>query len=234
MNDYRITAKASGTGEDISRTITERTEKAARVAFSKMNKGTPHEILKSELVRENTSATKQQERDTLAKIQAMVEELGPDSYIKAAFAGCFEIADQNIEYDFGDSYKARAESAQRDAEKAMKDLAAANARIAELEASQKEADAARISLQRELEQAREKMLSPELCRRIREMVNVDMDRVKMDMVFLADNMADYSDRPQCQSFKNYAEQYKELRERRVIYERILADLNAAMQEDAGV
>lgn len=205
MNDYRITAKDAAIGEDISRTITERTEKDARQTFSKMNRGTPHEILKSELVRENTNATKQQEWDTLAKIKDMVEELGPDSYIKAAFAGCFELANQNIEYDFGDSYKARTESAQREAEKAMKDLAAANARIAELEASQKGADAACLSLQRELEQAREKMLSPELCRRIREMVNVDMDRVKMDMVFLADNMADYSDRPQCQTFKNYAD-----------------------------
>ena len=154
MKDYRITAKDAATGEDISRTITERTEKAARLAFSKLNQGTPHEIISVELVRENTNATKQQERDTLAKIQAMVEELGPDSYIKAAFAGCFEIADQNIEYDFGDSYKARAESAQRDAEKATQDLAAANARIAELEAGRKEADAACLALQRQVEDLR--------------------------------------------------------------------------------
>ena len=77
-----------------------------------------------ELVKENTTATKQQERDALAKIRAMVEELGPDSYLAAAFAGCFDIADQNIEYDFGDSMKVRAESANRDAEKAQKELAA--------------------------------------------------------------------------------------------------------------
>ena len=234
MNDYRIKAKATTTGDELSCIITERTEKAARQTFGKQNKETPHEIISAELIRENTNATKQQERDTLAKIKSMVEELGPESYIATAFAGCFEIADQNIEYDFGDSMKGRYESSTKEVEKLRKRLAEANSRVGELEASQKEADAARISLQRELEQAREKMLSPELCRRIREMVNVDMDRVKMDMVFLADNMADYSDRPQCQTFKNYADQYKELRERRVTYERILADLNAAMQEDAGV
>ena len=133
MNDYRIIAKDAATGDDLTRIITERSDKAARQAFDKMHRDTPHEITGSELVKENTTATKQQERDALAKIRAMVEELGPDSYLAAAFAGCFELADLNIEYDFGDSMKARAESANRDAEKAQKELAAAKGRIAELE-----------------------------------------------------------------------------------------------------
>ena len=61
--------------------------------------------------------TKEQERKALAKIMKIVEELGENSYIGTAFEGCFEIAESNIEYDFADSMKHRAESAERDAKK---------------------------------------------------------------------------------------------------------------------
>lgn len=49
------------------------------------------------------TTTKQQERDALNKIRKIIEGLGENSYIGTALAGCLEIADQNIEYDFGDS-----------------------------------------------------------------------------------------------------------------------------------
>lgn len=48
-------------------------------------------------------ATKDEERNTLTKIKKLVEELGEGSYIGTAFKGAFELAEQNIEYDFGDS-----------------------------------------------------------------------------------------------------------------------------------
>lgn len=56
--------------------------------------------------------TKEQERKALEKIIKIVEELGEGSYLSMAFDGCFDIARDNIEYDFGDSYKARAEAYQ--------------------------------------------------------------------------------------------------------------------------
>jgi len=46
-------------------------------------------------------ATKEQERNTLAKIKKMVAELGENSYLASAFTGAFELAEQNIENDFG-------------------------------------------------------------------------------------------------------------------------------------
>lgn len=52
--------------------------------------------------------TKQQERDALEQITAILEAAGPDSYIGMAFRGCVEIARQNIENDFGDSLADRA------------------------------------------------------------------------------------------------------------------------------
>lgn len=51
--------------------------------------------------------TKQQERDALNKIRKIIEGLGENSYIGTALAGCLEIAEQNIEYDFGDSLQER-------------------------------------------------------------------------------------------------------------------------------
>lgn len=60
--------------------------------------------------------TKAQERKALDQIRKIVEGLGENSYIGAAFSGCFEIAESNIDNDFSDSMKAKLESAEKDAE----------------------------------------------------------------------------------------------------------------------
>ncbi len=49
--------------------------------------------------------TKAEERKALEQIKAIVEALGNDSYIGMAFDGCFEIAAENIENDWGCSLK---------------------------------------------------------------------------------------------------------------------------------
>ena len=54
--------------------------------------------------------TKEQERKALAQIRKIVEGLGSNSYVGTAFEGCFEIAEENIEYDFGCSMKQEIES----------------------------------------------------------------------------------------------------------------------------
>lgn len=129
MNDYRIGYTLGGDSFDTT-TITERSEAAARKAFKVFSKaGT---ITSIELVRENTCATKQQERDALAAIRQMVEELGPQSYLATAFAGCFEDAESNIENDFGDSMKARWQSAVEEVERLNAKLKQAEQGIEEL------------------------------------------------------------------------------------------------------
>ena len=86
-------------------TIIERSEATARRAFKANHKGA--EISDIELIDSDVSATKDQERETLEKIKAMVAELGPQSYLATAFEGCFEDAEQNIEDDVAYSMKAR-------------------------------------------------------------------------------------------------------------------------------
>ncbi|OPY64061.1 MAG: hypothetical protein A4E56_00115 [Pelotomaculum sp. PtaU1.Bin065] len=48
-----------------------------------------------------TIATKEQERKALTKIKTIVKSLGENSYLAAAFTGAFELAEQNIENDWG-------------------------------------------------------------------------------------------------------------------------------------
>lgn len=57
--------------------------------------------------------TKDQEREVLKKIKALIDSTGSDSYIEAAFAGCCEIAADNIANDFMTSLKDRAEEANK-------------------------------------------------------------------------------------------------------------------------
>ena len=104
MNEYKITYTGEGEGYQL---VVERTEAAAKKFFLSMNKGIKLDITSIELYRENAIATKQQERDTLAAIRKMIEELGPQSYLATAFDGCFEDAENNIENDFADSMKTR-------------------------------------------------------------------------------------------------------------------------------
>lgn len=57
--------------------------------------------------------TKDQERQVLKKIKELIDSTGSNSYIEAAFAGCCEIAADNIDNDFMTSLKDRAEEANK-------------------------------------------------------------------------------------------------------------------------
>lgn len=66
--------------------------------------------------------TKEQERKALGTIRKIVEELGPDSYISMAFEGCFEIAEENIDNDFGCSLFQKVVAAEKRADKAEREI----------------------------------------------------------------------------------------------------------------
>ena len=56
--------------------------------------------------------TKEQEREALRQIQDILSRFEPDSYLSTAFDGCLADAESNIENDFADSWKQRAELAE--------------------------------------------------------------------------------------------------------------------------
>lgn len=77
--------------------------------------------------------TKDQERKALEQIRKIVESLGENSYIGMAFEGCFEIAEENIDNDWGCSMKDRAEAAEKNIELARKKYEEVKARLDQAE-----------------------------------------------------------------------------------------------------
>ncbi len=111
MNTYEITftRENGSTGKD---RITATNEKQARKDFREIYRHSSATITDVTVAAENVPASKQQERDALDQIRAIMDTLGPDSYLATAFAGCFEDAEENIKNDFACSMKQRLESAE--------------------------------------------------------------------------------------------------------------------------
>ena len=112
MNTYKISYQFPGSSYEDA-VVTAPDQRAAEKAFKASFKGTglkAPDIFNVELVAENTPATKDQEREALEKIKAILESLGPDSYVGTALEGCLEIAEENIENDFACSMKQRVEA----------------------------------------------------------------------------------------------------------------------------
>ena len=85
--------KNGSVGED---TVTAESKSAAIRDFKEIYR---HGEVKIMDVREDKVITKADERNALEKIKKIVEVLGKDSYVAAAFDGAFELAEQNIEFD---------------------------------------------------------------------------------------------------------------------------------------
>lgn len=111
MNEYKITYTGESEGY---RLVVDRTEAAAKKYFREQAKELDLgriTIDDVELVSDNAMATKRNERETLEVIRQLVADLGEQSYLATAFEGCFEDAEQNIEYDWGCSQKRLADAA---------------------------------------------------------------------------------------------------------------------------
>ena len=205
MNEYKITYTGEGEGYQL---VTERTEAAAKKFFLSMNKGIKLDITSIELYRENAIATKQQERDTLAAIMKMVEELGPQSYLATAFDGCFEDAESNIENDFGDSMQRRWENS-------MEELSAAKEEINRLKAEVAAAQKKEETLQGQFDFASQhikklerQQLPEELRHDLWMMVTSEAEASRARMAEAADKMAAGADNPGCVLFKESVARYR--------------------------
>ena len=205
MNSYKITYIV-GEGETEETYITERTEAAARKLFKKASGG--REITDVELYDTDAPATKDQERETLEKIKAMVAELGPQSYLATAFEGCFADAESNIENDFGDSMQRRWENS-------MEELSAAKEEINRLKAEVAAAQKKEETLQGQFDFASqhikklERQQLPEQLRRdLWVMVTSEAEASRARMAEAADKMAAGADNPGCVLFKESVARYR--------------------------
>ena len=204
MNSYKVTYILNG--EEHYDHITERTEKAAQKRVKGIYKDA--EITDTELTSTDVSATKEQERETLEQIKAMVAELGPQSYLATAFEGCFEDAEQNIEDDAAYSMKARLEiQAQRAIERGYEvdrlkaDIAAAQSKIDTLQSQFDFASQHIKKLERQ-------QLPEELRRDLWVMVTSEAEASRARMAEAADKMAAGADNPGCVLFKESVARYR--------------------------
>lgn len=213
MNEYRITYVADE-GEAEQTYIIERTEAAARKFFRKVSGS--REIVDVELYSTDANATKEQEREALEKIKAMVTELGPQSYLATAFEGCFTDAESNIENDFGDSMQRRWESANEKLSAAQEEVNRLNAQL--------------TAAQEELEALRGKQLPAWLHSAAYSLVCEELATARKRMEETAETMADLADAPQDIAFAAAVKNYRAAKERREVCEQIVAGLEALTEK----
>lgn len=148
MNTYEITftRENGSTGKD---RITAANEKQARKDFREIYRHSSATITDVIVAAENVPASKQQERDALDQIRAIVDTLGPDSYLATAFAGCFEDAEENIKNDFACSMKQRLENAEA---KRIEAELGYNRLVDKLAESEKALEAARADIEKKDEE----------------------------------------------------------------------------------
>ena len=214
MNEYRITYSTADGEAQCS--IIERSE-AAQKTFKAEHKGA--EVSGIELIDIEAVATKRQQLEALEKIRAMVTELGPQSYLKTAFAGVFEDAETNIENDFGFSMKARYESAEGKLREMGSDFVSAKADTAhmqeELEAAQKQIAA----LQR-------RQLPEQLRQDLQAMAAEECEVSRVRMAKAAHMMAVCADNPGCIGFQKAVAEYRQEEKRAELMEQRAAALEA--------
>lgn len=219
MNRYKITYIVDE-GETETAYITERTEAAARKVFKTLSKG--REITDVELDDTDVPATKEQERETLSKIKQMVEELGPQSYIAAAFEGCFDVAEQNIEDDFACSMKKRAETAEQQLAYNRRELDDAKKQLKELGGLVDSLKEENRSLGLRLARS---VFPSDLYLDLWTLATDDAKESRERMASAADIMAEMADTPQDIVFTRAVTIYREQKARAARCERMVAGLD---------
>ena len=223
MNSYKITYIV-GEGETEETYITERTEAAARKLFKKASGG--REITDVELYDTDAPATKDQERETLEKIKAMVAELGPQSYLKTAFEGVFEVAEMNIDEDAAYSFPGRVSLL----EEQLKEMGSKyNAARSDAEVLNSQLDHVREQLaaaQEQIATLKRQQFPEELRRDLWVMVTTEAEKSRARMAEAAEKMAVGADNPGCVLFKDAVTLYRAEKARAEAMEQRADELDA--------
>jgi hypothetical protein len=209
MNRYNITYTV-GEGVTETASVIDRSEAAARNYFKTHYKG--NDIVDVELSETDVSATKQQERGALVAIRKIVEELGPDSYVGTAFAGCFDLAEWNIESDAADNFPERVEHLDK-------------IRL-DAQGKQAEAEAESKRLKADLEAAQRSSLSHPLRVELLAFMTEARDAARARMASSAEIMAEMADAPQDIAFTGAVKQYRKAKAQVKQCERLFSGLDA--------
>ena len=231
MNEYKLQYHYPESSIDTAY-IVERTEAAARKTLIKRF-GKEIEIDDTELVSTDANATKEQERETLEKIKAMVAELGPQSYLKTAFEGVFEIAEMNIDEDAAYSFPGRVSLL----EEQLKEMGSKyNAARSDVEVLNSQLDHVREQLaaaQEQIATLKRGHLPEELRRDLWVMTTTEAEASRARMAEAAEKMAVGADNPGCALFKDAVTLYRAEKARAEAMEQRAAELDALEGEEGG-
>lgn len=206
MNEYKITYSVNGRSFTANRV--ERTEATARRAILKEFKASGShadvEVTNIELLRDDACATKAQERETLEAIRKMVAELGPQSYVATAFEGCFEDAEQNIEYDFGCSQKRLADAAAEKVTELEAEIKKLRDQLAESEKNYEDARAVNDALDEkrasEIAALKAQVLSPDDLEDVRQLLEERVDQAEEQAQKAAAEIVRFAEAPALPEF----------------------------------
>jgi len=219
MNSYKVTYLLNG--EEHYDHITERTEKAAQKRLKGIYKDA--EITDTELTSTDVNATKEQERETLEKIKAMVAELGPQSYLKTAFEGVFEIAEMNIDEDAAYSFPGRVNIL----EEQLREMGSKyNVARSDVEVLRSQLDHA----QEQADALKKQQLPVWLHSAVYGLASEELATSKARMEQAAETMAYYAEAPQDIAFAEAVKGYRAAKERREVCEQIVKGLEALTEE----
>ena len=219
MNSYKVTYLLNG--EEHYDHITERTEKAAQKRVKGIYKDA--EITDTELTGTDVNATKEQERETLEKIKAMVAELGPQSYLKTAFEGVYEVAEMNIDEDAAYSFPGRVNIL----EEQLREMGSKyNAARSDVEVLRSQLDHA----QEQADALKKQQLPVWLHSAVYGLASEELATSKARMEQAAETMAYYAEAPQDIAFAEAVKSYRAAKERRGVCEQIVKGLEALTEE----
>ena len=219
MNSYKVTYILNG--EEHYDHITERTEKAAQKRLKGIYKDA--EITDTELTGTDVNATKEQERETLEKIKAMVAELGPQSYLKTAFEGVYEVAEMNIDEDAAYSFPGRVNIL----EEQLREMGSKyNAARSDVEVLRSQLDHA----QEQADALKKQQLPVWLHSAVYGLASEELATSKARMEQAAETMAYYAEAPQDIAFAEAVKGYRAAKERREVCEQIVKGLEALTEE----
>ena len=210
MNRYKITYSLKNETGYIDASIVERDECSAKKALKAMLKeeGKKLDGISEITVQSvNLPATKQQEREALEEIKAIVASLGETSYLATALEGCFEDAENNIDDDAAYSMKDRWVSSEEK-------LAAANKKISNMELDNRDL---RLALEKAKQEAadaqqalRDKTLSPDDMEDVQALVQQDIFDLESNLKEAAQAIVQHADKPESEEFKQAVRDHRNL------------------------
>lgn len=170
--------------------------------------------------------TKQEEREALAKIQKILAKAGPDSYIGMAFAGCCEIAADNIENDFGESLQARVLAREKELREVKEMLYREQKDNEHLRAANKKRHDELDELRNQLKEVRAKQLPPDLYKLVWLAIDDHVEQADHRIEGCVDILVKFADNPNDIAVSEALKRIKEAAGKKAKYSELLDQFDA--------